>query len=49
MKTGEVVGYSVYINTAYYETYESLVRAEEEASRFNRFNDVDVLPMWRFN
>lgn len=40
-----IVGYSVYVNTQYVETYELLDDAIYQASRFNQSNDVDILPM----
>lgn len=40
-----IVGFSLYVNAAYYETYESLSVALHEANRFNAFNEVEILPM----
>lgn len=41
----KIAGYSVYVNTNYYDTYESLDDAIYQANRFNTYNDVDILPM----
>ncbi len=41
----QITGYSVYVNTAYYETYELLSDARSEANKYNAFNDVEILPM----
>jgi len=40
-----ITGYSLYVNTAYYETYESLDDAMNQANRFNTYNYVDIIPM----
>jgi antirestriction protein len=40
-----IVGYSVYVNTAYYETYEDLGDALALKKRYDAFNEVDILPM----
>lgn len=42
-----ITGYSLYVNTAYYETYESLEDAMNQAKRFNTYNSVDILQMIR--
>ena len=41
-----IKGYSLYVNCAYYEVYESLEKANEMAIRYGRFNNTEILPMW---
>lgn len=42
-----ITGFSLYVNTSYYQTYESLADAEAAANRYNAFNVVEILPMWK--
>ena len=43
-----ITGYSIYVNGNYWTTVESLQDAINEANRYSRFNDVDVLPMYSY-
>lgn len=43
-----IVGYSLYVNGNHYSVYETLSKAQREADRYRPWNDIDVLPMWKF-
>ena len=43
-----ITGYSLYVNQTYYETYKSLKEVYSKAKLYRAFNDIDVLPMWKF-
>lgn len=43
-----IVGYSLYVNGNHFSVYETLRQAQREADRYRPWNDIDVLPMWKF-
>ena len=47
MTMKKVIGYSLYVNHSYYETYESLEQAHLMSVRYGAFTTVEVLPMFR--
>ncbi len=49
MIQGVITGYTLYVNGKVWGIYETLQQAYKEASRYSRWNDIDVLPMWKFN
>jgi hypothetical protein len=46
---GVITGYTLYVNGKLWEIYETQEQAYKEASRYRRFNDIDIYPMWKFN
>ncbi len=43
-----IVGYSLYVNGNHFSVYETLQQAWKQANRYRPWNDIDVLPMWKF-
>jgi hypothetical protein len=49
MIQGVITGYTLYVNGKVWGIYETLHQAWKEANRYRRWNNIDVLPMIRFN
>ena len=47
MTMKKVVGYSLYVNETYFETYSSLEQAHQMSVQYGAFTTVEVLPMFR--